>query len=231
MTTAANWVSGSAAVVDPEFTVVAGGLGALLHVKFPDRAAVYTTLGAAVGVAQPVRSSIVTEGGPINAVARKLSGATFFLQKFSTAEVPGDVLLAPKHIGDIATIRMDGSSEYFMARHAYLASTPHLSLSPRVSRIGAGFDSGLINMKVSGKGTLAVTTYGGLLRLVLGPGEVYHVHAKYVPSSHTHPQSTERENERERERTRENERERQPKGGPTHARGVRAQPRPRSAPG
>ena len=123
---------------------------------------------------------MVTEGGPLNALMRRLSGATFFLQKFATAEVPGDVLLAPKHLGDIATIRMDGTSEYFIARNAYLASTPHLSLAPRVSRLGVGLDANFFHIKVSGKGVLAVTTYGGLLRLALAPGEVYFVHSKYT---------------------------------------------------
>jgi uncharacterized protein (AIM24 family) len=179
VSSAASWVT-RPALADPELTVVAAGLGAMLHVKFPDRSAVYTTIGATVGAAQPVQTSVVTEGGPLSALARKLSGGTFFLQRLSTAEQPGDVLLAPKAIGDIATIRMDGTVEYYLARHAYLASTPHLSLAPRVSRLGAGLDASMFNLRVSGRGTLAVTTYGGLFRLVLGPGELYHIHAKYV---------------------------------------------------
>jgi len=219
VSTAATWVK-RPAVADPEFTVLAGGLGAILQVKFPDRSAVYTTLGSAVGLSQhvclaavvsggdpksagrgptklcsgcplcrpppQVTTSVVTEGGPLNALMRRLSGATFFLQKFATAEVPGDVLLSPKHLGDIATIRMDGTSEYFIARNAYLASTPHLSLAPRVSRLGVGLDANFFHIKVSGKGVLAVTTYGGLLRLALAPGEVYYVHSKYAAAARRH---------------------------------------------
>lgn len=69
------------------------------------------------------------------------------------------MVIAPKYIGDIAAISMDGGTEYYVRQEAFLAGSPRLSISRSAKTFGLGLD-GLFNYRVKGKGTLAITTYG-----------------------------------------------------------------------
>eukprot|EP01135_Chromosphaera_perkinsii_P009601 Nk52_evm51s1810 gene=Nk52_evmTU51s1810 len=84
----------------------------------------------------------------------------------------GDILLSPSSIGDVVSIKMDGSSDYFLKRNVYLASSPGLSLNPAVDLSGLSTGS-LLTMNVNGKGELAISSYGSIFRIVLDQNEKY----------------------------------------------------------
>ncbi|KNE64009.1 hypothetical protein AMAG_09069 [Allomyces macrogynus ATCC 38327] len=165
----------------PEFTVVSAGLGSMLVAKLPPGTKVYTQKGVSVGQSASIRTFVAAGGSPLASLKRKLQGGPMFFQVFSTPKAEsGDVLIAPKGIGDLAVLEMDGSAEYYIRRHSYLASTTGISLNMRLSGLTMSPDTGIVHYRASGKGKLAITTYGGLYRLVLTSGEVYRVSPKHL---------------------------------------------------
>ncbi|KAJ3363288.1 hypothetical protein GGF32_004555 [Allomyces javanicus] len=165
----------------PEFTVVSAGLGSMLVAKLPPGTKVYTQKGVSVGQSASIRTFVAAGGSPLASLKRKLQGGPMFFQVFSTPKAEsGDVLIAPKGIGDLAVLEMDGSAEYYIRRHSYLASTTGISLNMRLSGFTMSADTGIVHYRASGKGKLAITTYGGLYRLVLTSGEVYRVSPKHL---------------------------------------------------
>ncbi|KAG0034352.1 hypothetical protein BGZ82_005771 [Podila clonocystis] len=175
---ATKWIK-QPSVADPEFEVVSAGLGSMLHVRLPSRSELYAAPGAAVGSSADVLSELSTASNPLKALGRRLAGGSLYFQKFSTDNVAGDVLLAPQHMSDIAAIRMDGTSEYYVRRDAFLARSPRVILQLGLAKAGLGVTNFFAH-RVTGRGTLAIASYGGIYRLVLTPKEEYLVNPRHL---------------------------------------------------
>ncbi|CAG8775558.1 7330_t:CDS:2 [Gigaspora margarita] len=149
-------------IPDPTFEVISPGtLGALLLVKVPPRSEIFAMPGSAIAVSSKVQVERITNGNIIIAVGRKLAGGSLIYHKFTTGSHPGDILLGPNNLSDIAVINMDG---------------PRVSV--HVSRVyGMGALNAFANC-VTGRGILAISNYGAIHRLVLNPGDIYLVNAK-----------------------------------------------------
>ncbi|RUP47028.1 mitochondrial biogenesis AIM24-domain-containing protein [Jimgerdemannia flammicorona] len=160
---------------EPTFEVVSSGLGSVLLVKLPPDSTVLAATGTALGASSTVHSALTTDGPVLEATARRLLGSPLFLQKFSTSTTPGDVLLAPPRLADIATIQLRADSLYTVRREALLARTPRVTADLSLGGVrgaGAGIFQ-LVVHKISGPGTLAISSYGGLCRLILRDKEEY----------------------------------------------------------
>ncbi|KAF9355437.1 hypothetical protein BGX26_006512 [Mortierella sp. AD094] len=176
--TASKWIK-QPSVADPEFEVVSAGLGSMLHVRLPSRSELYAAPGAAVGSSAEVESELSTASNPLKALGRRLAGGSLHFQKFSTSSTAGDVLLAPQYMSDIAAIRMDGTSEYYIRRDAFLARSPRVILQLGLAKAGLGVTNFFAH-RVTGRGTLAIASYGGIYRLVLAPNEEYLVNPRHL---------------------------------------------------
>lgn len=160
---------------DPTFEIVSSGLGSVLLIKLPPESSIVAATGTALGVSTTVRSTLTTDGGYLTAAARRLTGSPLFHQYFSTSKTPGDVLLAPPRLADIATIYLNPSSRLTVRRNAFLARTARVTVDLAIGGT-RGLDAGLTQRlihRVSGPGTLAIASYGGLCRLVLRDKEEY----------------------------------------------------------
>ncbi|KAF9917185.1 hypothetical protein BX616_001713 [Lobosporangium transversale] len=175
---ASKWIK-QPSVADPEFEVVSAGLGSMLHVRLPSRSELYAAPGAAVGSSAEVESELSTASNPLKALGRRLAGGSLYFQKFSTSMVAGDVLLAPQYMSDIAAIRMDGTSEYYIRRDSFLARSPRVILQLGLAKAGLGVTNFFAH-RVTGRGTLAIASYGGIYRLVLAPNEEYLVNPRHL---------------------------------------------------
>ncbi|KAG0298417.1 hypothetical protein BGZ96_012139 [Linnemannia gamsii] len=169
---ASKWIK-QPSVADPEFEVVSAGLGSMLHVRLPQRSELYAAPGAAVGSSAEVQSELSTVSNPLKALGRRLAGGSLHFQKAR------DVLLAPQHMSDIAAIRMDGTSEYYIRRDAFLARSPRVILQLGLAKAGLGVTNFFAH-RVTGRGTLAIASYGGIYRLVLAPKEEYLVNPRHL---------------------------------------------------
>jgi len=131
---------------------------------------VLTEGGAMVSMTTDVSVSTSTfsrggAGGLLKGLKRMLTGESFFLNKFTSAQ-GGHVSLAPVLIGDIEHIKMDGTKGLLVQSSSYLASSPELEMDTKFG--GAkGLFSGesLFWIKMSGRGDLLINSFGGIFHI------------------------------------------------------------------
>ncbi|KAG2179112.1 hypothetical protein INT43_001962 [Umbelopsis isabellina] len=177
---------------EPEFNIVSSGVGSLLMVKLPPHTDIVAATGTAVGSSNKVLAKLTMDGGSISAGARRVLGDSMFRQKFETHEEYGDVLLSPASIGEIAIIKINGSTEYAMRRDTFLAKTSRVSVDLGFGGI-KGKETGLVQRiahKVRGPGTIAISHYGGLYRVVLDEGEEYLANPSHLVAWDTRTEPT-----------------------------------------
>ncbi|KAJ6783730.1 hypothetical protein PWT90_11060 [Aphanocladium album] len=88
---------------------------------------------------------------------------------------PGELLLAPPMLGDITTIRLDGTAQWTCGHDAYLASTQGVHKDHKRQGLGKAMFSGegLFVYKISGTGILWISSFGAIIRKDLADGEKY----------------------------------------------------------
>ncbi|KAJ2979815.1 hypothetical protein NQ176_g3025 [Zarea fungicola] len=93
---------------------------------------------------------------------------------------PGELLLAPPMLGDITTIRLDGTTQWTCGHDAYLAYTQGVIKDHKRQGIGKAMFSGegLFVYKISGIGILWISSFGAIIRkdassILLADGEKY----------------------------------------------------------
>jgi len=112
------------------------------------------------------------EGGLLGGIGRMLAGEKFFLQTLAARRGPGEVMLAQSSPGDIQSVELDGSRAYILQKDGYLAGTDSLQVSAKVQNLMQGLFSGegFFILKVSGRGTLFISSYGAIHPIDVPPG-------------------------------------------------------------
>ncbi|MFB5649673.1 TIGR00266 family protein [Leptospira wolffii] len=89
-----------------------------------------------------------------------LGGESFWMNTF-TADQAGEVLLAPTLPGDLEKLELNGT--VFVQSSSYLASEPKIDIDTKFQGL-KGFFSGesLFFLKLSGSGTVLISSYGGI---------------------------------------------------------------------
>ncbi len=84
----------------------------------------------------------------------------------STFTGPGELILAPPALGDIANIRLSGHEQWNVGKDAFLASTQGVVKDYKSQGIGKAMFSGegLFVYKISGNGILWITSLGAIIR-------------------------------------------------------------------
>ncbi len=114
------------------------------------------------------------EGGILSGLARKfLSGESMFFQELAANRGDGEVLLGHAQPGGILDLDLDGSYGLIVQKNGYLASSETINVETKVQNLAQGFLSGegFFVLKVSGRGTLFVSSYGVIHPLNLEQGE------------------------------------------------------------
>ncbi len=89
-----------------------------------------------------------------------LGGESFWMNTF-TATQPGEVLLAPTLPGDVEKVDLNGT--IFVQSSSFLAGDPKIDIDTKFQGL-KGFFSGesLFFLKLSGNGTVLLSSYGGI---------------------------------------------------------------------
>lgn len=147
---------------------------ALALVNLDHKETIQVEGGAMVGMVPSIEMETEAKGGFLKSLTRSMfGGESFFLNTF-TATAPGDTIaLAPALPGDIAVIKMHG--EILMVQSgSYLASSAGIEVDTKWSGAKTFFGSeGLIMLRISGTGTLLVSSYGAIHPMELNVGEKY----------------------------------------------------------
>lgn len=113
------------------------------------------------------------EGGLFKALGRKLAGESFFFQTLTANRGPGEALLAHAIPGVIQPLVLDGKTTYLLHKDGFFASTKEIEVSTKTQNVMKGLFSGegFFILKISGMGTLFMSSYGAIHPLDVKDGE------------------------------------------------------------
>lgn len=130
--------------------------------------------GAMLGMSPDIQMKTEARGGLLKSISRSMFGGESFFINTYTGEKDGDqILLAPALPGDVAVVEMQGES-LLVQSGSYLASSEGIQVDTKWSGAKTFFGGeGLIMLKVSGTGTLIVSSYGAIHPMELNAGEKF----------------------------------------------------------
>ncbi len=123
--------------------------------------------GAMVGMTPEINMETAArtkKGGIFKALGRMITGESFFLNTFSSVNVPGEVLLAPTNIGDLAVHQLDG--DLYVTSSAFVASHTDVEIETKVAGFKSFFGGhGFFMMRATGKGPLILSSFGAMIEM------------------------------------------------------------------
>lgn len=114
------------------------------------------------------------EGGVMGGLARVLgSGESFFFQELIASRGPGKVLFGHALPGGIMDVELDGSYGLRVQKNGFLAATQNIQVDTKMQNLMQGLFSGegFFILKISGKGTVFVSSLGVIHPINLESGE------------------------------------------------------------
>ena len=121
------------------------------------------------------------QGGGIFSALKKavLTRESFFVSTVKAHDKSGEVTLAPSAPGDITA--MEIKKPILIHAHSYLASTNQISVDSKFAGLNSFVGGeGLFFLKVTGQGTVFMTSIGALYKKTLKPGERYVVDTAHM---------------------------------------------------
>lgn len=120
--------------------------------------------GAMIAMSDTIDVEGKMEGGFLKGLGRMLAGESFFFQHLSANRGPGEALLAHSIPGEIRPLELDGRTSYVLQKDGFFAGSATLEVATKVQNLTKGLFSGegFFVVKVSGKGTLFVSSYGSI---------------------------------------------------------------------
>lgn len=132
--------------------------------------------GAMVSMSPTLDVESKMEGGLLKALSRKvLTGEHFFFQTLRATRGAGEALLAPTVPGEIVILELDGINEYFVQKDGFLAGSHSLAIESKMQSFARGLlgGEGFFILKIGGKGTLVLNSFGAIHLVELKPDEEY----------------------------------------------------------
>lgn len=130
--------------------------------------------GAMVGMSADMEMETEASGGLLKSLSRKMfGGESFFLNTYTGVADGDSVALAPPLPGDISVIEMKGET-LMVQSGSYLGSSEGIEVETKWGGAKTFFGSeGLIMLRVSGTGSLIISSYGAIHPMELDAGEEY----------------------------------------------------------
>jgi uncharacterized protein (TIGR00266 family) len=143
--------------------------------------------GAMLGMSPDMQMETEAKGGVLKSLVRSaFGGESFFMNTYTGVAAGDNILLAPPLPGDITVIEMRGET-LMVQSGSYLASSAGLTVDTKWAGAKTFFASeGLIMLKVSGSGTLIVSSYGAIHPLELEAGRKYVVDTGHLVTFEEH---------------------------------------------
>jgi len=154
---------------------------AVAHVELDAEEAIRTESGAMVGMSSNLNLQSKMEGGLFKALGRAmLAGESMFQSTYTAQGGPGEILLAPSTPGDILGVELNNQS-FMVQAGSYLAGSTALNIETKFAGMGSliGGEEAFM-VRVTGTGTLLLSSYGAIHKIVLDPGEVYVVDSGHI---------------------------------------------------
>ncbi len=114
------------------------------------------------------------EGGVISGLMRSvLAGESFFFQELVASRGPGTVLFGHALPGGIMDVDLDGSYDLIVQKDGFLAGTENIRVDTKLQNPLKGLFSGegFFLVRIGGRGTVFVSSYGVIHPINLEDGE------------------------------------------------------------
>jgi uncharacterized protein (TIGR00266 family) len=157
-----------------KFNITNPGAFSTLLVNLESGEAIKAESGAMITMSETLDVDSKMEKGLLGGLSRTLlTGESLFFQTITASRGPGEVMMASAYPGEIQVLELDGSEEYILQKDGFLAAENSVQVSTKAQNLTKGLFSGegFFVMRVSGRGKLAISTYGGIQKLTLAPGE------------------------------------------------------------
>ncbi len=143
--------------------------------------------GAMVGMSPEMEMKTEAKGGFMKSLGRSmLGGESFFMNTYTAKKEGNSVSLAPPLPGDISVIEMKGET-IMVQSGSYLASSEGIQVDTKWSGAKGFFGSkGLIMLRLSGHGTLIISSYGAIHPMTLEKGQSYVVDTGHLVTFEEH---------------------------------------------
>ncbi len=145
----------------------------LVKIKLNKGETVQAESGAMVSMSSSVEIATAMKGGLFGALKRSvLGGESFFMNTFKANDA-GEVTFAPALPGDIHPLELKGQT-YFAQSTSYIASSPEIQVDTKWGGAKTFFSKeGFYLLKLSGTGTVFVSSYGAIHEVDLAAGQKY----------------------------------------------------------
>jgi uncharacterized protein (TIGR00266 family) len=122
--------------------------------------------GAMIAMSSSINASTTLRkgkgGGILGGLKRMVAGESLFLSVFRSPVPDGEILLAPKFIGDLLTYELHGQDLVVQAT-SYLASEPHVDIDIGFQGFKSFFSGeSIFWLVLSGRGKALLTSFGGI---------------------------------------------------------------------
>jgi len=134
--------------------------------------AIHAESGAMVSMSPDMEMETAARGGLLKSLARSMfGGESFFINTYTGTKDGSRISVAPPLPGDITVIDMKGET-LLVQSGSYLASASGVEVDTKWSGAKTFFGSeGLIMLRISGHGTLIVSSYGAIHEMELDAGQ------------------------------------------------------------
>jgi len=158
-----------------DYKILYGNSSPMIQVTLNENETIKAEADAMVGMSSNIEVDGTLDGSLMKGIGRFFSGEKFFLETLTARNMTGTVLLAPKTIGSIQAINLNGSIGYRIQKDAFFASFGNVDLNTKTQSLGKAFLSGegLFIMSATGYGTLFLSCYGAIHEVEIPAGEEF----------------------------------------------------------
>lgn len=163
-----------------QFTIEHAPVFSTLRVALSQGERLRAEPGAMLSMSASIELQAKSAGkGLLGTLKAAAGGESVFASMYEAKNAPGELILAPGIPGDI--VQLELSNQTIMAQSgAYLAGSEHLVLSAQGSLKALVSGEGLFLAKISGTGTVFLSSYGSVYQRTLATGEAYVVDSGHM---------------------------------------------------
>jgi uncharacterized protein (TIGR00266 family) len=160
---------------------------ALAMVNLDHKETIQVESGAMVGMSPSLEMKTEAKGGFLKSLGRSMfGGESFFLNTYTASSHGDSIALAPALPGDVAVIELHDET-LMVQSGSYLGSSVGIEVDTKWSGAKTFFGSeGLIMLRISGTGTLIVSSYGAIHAMDLDAGQEYVVDTGHLVTFEEH---------------------------------------------
>lgn len=173
-----GWGVGTGHNAPVQYTIEHGPSFANARVVLSAGETIRAESGAMAGSSVNVR--IETQSGGLGKMfGRLLTGESIFQTTFTADGGPGEVILAPKGVGDIIGVQVAGRG-LMITSGCFLACDATIELKTVAEWKGMFGGEGLFMMRTEGTGTVLMSTFGAYRVIDLQPGQAYVIDSGHI---------------------------------------------------